>query len=249
MTKAIVQLSYQTLVFDLEPGQTAAELAGSYGITDPALYAEFAESDFDAACYLYVNCFTLSGGVVSFSLPSAKELASEKVKTQTATEQQAALAGYTPEVLASQAILPELSRTPEIQVVLEAVNDLNTTLQANLAAIDAATTIDEVNNVVNPPTGILFTGRGSGAGAQDLNPSYYTEFNSASMTESETELYVPGTSTVIPYDNSFPPYEFDSAGSCFAVGDYLIQIRETATGRVIAEFEVPLAPANVDVAF
>jgi hypothetical protein len=233
-------------VLSLLPGQTAESVAASYGVTDPALYAEFADSDFDAASYNFPTAFSLSGGVVSFSLPSAKEVASGQVKAQTATEQQAALAGYTPEVLASQAILPELSRTPEIQAVLEAVNTLNDELQSELAAIAAATDINEVNNVANPPTGIINIGRGL-AGPLDLNNSYYTEFNSASMTESETELYVPGTTTVIPYGSI--PGGFDSAGDCFAVGDYLIQIREVATGSVIASFECPLAPANVDVAF
>jgi hypothetical protein len=121
-------------------------------------------------------------------------------------------------------------------------------LDANLTAIDAATTVDEINNIVNKPTGTLFTGRGGGLGPLDLNVSYYTAFNSVSMSESETELFVPGTSTVIPY-GSGGPGQFDSMGNCFAVGDYLLQIRESATGMVIAEFECPLAPAGVEVAF
>jgi len=237
---------YGPIVFDLSGGQSPEQIAANSGVTDPALYQVFAESDFDPACYNFSLAFSLDEGIVSYSLPTAKVSASNQVKAQTATEQQAALEGYTSEVLASQAILPELSRTPEIQVVLEAVNDLNTTLQANLTAIAAATTIDEINNTVNPPTGIINIGRGS-AGPLDLNNSYYTEFNSTSMTEAETELYVPGTTTVIPYGSI--PYGFDSIGNCFAVGDYLIQIREVATGSVIAEFECPLAPANVDVAF
>lgn len=245
MNKAII-LYFGPQIYSLTSGQTAAAIAESFGITDPALYAEFADSDFDAACYNFPTAFSLSGGVVSFSLPSAKVFASNQAKTQTATEQQAALAGYTSEVLASQAILPELSRTPEIQVVLEAVNDLNTALQSELTAIAAATDINEVNNVVNKPTGIINIGRGS-AGPLDLNNSYYTEFNSASMTEADTELYVPGTTTVIPYGSI--PGGFDSIGNCFALGDYLIQIREVSTGSVIAAFECPLAPANVDVSF
>jgi len=235
-------------IYSILPGQTAASIAASGGVTDPALFQEFAESDFDAACYNFPSAFTLTAGVVGFSLPYAKDTASAQAKSETTTQQAAALAGYTPEVLAAQATLPELSRTPEIQASIEVVNLLNDTLQANLAAIAAATTIDEVNNIVNPPTGLLFTGRGSGLGPQDLNVSYYTEFNSVSMTEAETELYVPGTSTVISY-GSGDPGQFDSTGNCFALGDYTIQIRETSTSQVIAEFECPLAPAGVDVAF
>ena len=234
-------------IYDILAGQTAASIAANGGVTDPALYQEFADTDFDPACYNFPSAFTLVEGVVGFGLPTAKVSASNLAKSETSTQQQAALAGYTSEVLAAQATLPELSRTPEIQAAIVAVNDLNTTLQANLTAIAAATTIDEVNNVVNPPTGIINIGRGA-VGPLDLNISEYTEFNSASMTEAETELYVPGTSTVINY-GEFVPNKFDSAGNCFTLGDYLVQIREVATSRVIAEFECPLAPANVDVAF
>ena len=234
-------------IYDVGPGQTAASQAATVGVTDPDFYAEFESTDFDPACYNFPNAFTLVGGVVGFDLPTAKESASTQAKSETSSQQQTVLAGYTSEVIAAQATLPELSRTPEIQASIEAVNDLNTALQSELAAIAAATDINEVNNVVNPPTGIINIGRGA-AGPLDLNVSEYTAFNSASMTEAETELFVPGTSTVINY-GEFVPNKFDSAGNCFTLGNYLVQIREVATSQVIAEFECPLAPANEDVAF
>jgi hypothetical protein len=235
-------------VYDILSGQTAESIAAGSGVTDPSLYQEFAESDFDPACYNFPSAFTLSEGVVGFDLPAAKIQATSQEKSKFATEEQAATEGYSANQLASQSSLAEIDRLPEIQLVLDAVNVLATELSANLTAIAAATTIDEVNNIVNPPTGILFTGRGAGLGPEDLNVSYYTEFNSVSMTEAETELFVPGTSTVIAY-GSGGAGQFDSAGDCFTPGDYLMQIRETATSRVIAEFEVPLNPANEDVAF
>jgi hypothetical protein len=144
-----------------------------------------------------------------------------------------------------------LSRPARFQTVLDAMSAVSDNLDANLTAIDAATTVDEINNIVNKPTGTLFTGRGSGLGPEDLNVSYYTAFNSVSMTEDETELYVPGTATTIPYllDPITGQGTFDSAGNCFNPGDYLIQIRETATSMVIAEFEVPLNPTGENVTF
>ena len=78
--------------------------------------------------------------------------------------------------------------------------------------------------------------------------SYYTAFNSVSMTGSETEIYIPGTATVLAY-GSGGPGQFDSYGNCFNPGDYIMQIRETATSMVIASFECPLNPAGEDVAF
>lgn len=152
MTSLFALVSDNPYLFIDLTDQTPQEILDQLGVTDPAFYAEFDSADFDAASYNFPSAFTLVGGVVGFNLAIAKTQASSTVKSQTATEQQAALAGYTSEVLASQAILPELSRTPEIQVVLEAVNDLNTALQSELADIAAATTIEEVNNIVNPPT-------------------------------------------------------------------------------------------------
>ena len=141
-----------------------------------------------------------------------------------------------------------IDRPARFQDVLDVMSAVSDNLDANLAAIEAATTVDEINNIVNPPGGILFTGRGAGLGPEDLNVSYYNAFNSVSMTEAETELYVPGTATVIPY-GSGGPNAFDSMGNAFNPGDYLLQIREAATSRVIAEFECPLNPAGEDVTF
>jgi hypothetical protein len=234
-------------VYSLLPGQTPAEVAAGSGVTDPSLYQEFEESDFDAACYQFPAGFSLTDGIVSYDLAPAKVSASAQEKDKFATLESSATEGYSTNQLSSQASLAEVDRLPEIQAVLDAVNVLATELAANLAAIDAATTIDEVNNIVNPPTGILFTGRGAGLGPEDLNISYYVEFNSASLTEAETELYVPGTDIIIPFDSY--PGGFDSSGDCFNPGDYLIQIRQVSDSRVIAEFEVPLNPVGENVAF
>jgi hypothetical protein len=69
------------------------------------------------------------------------------------------------------------------------------------------------------------------------------------MTEAETELYIPGTSTTLSY-GQFVPGQFDSPGNCFNLGDYTVQIRQAATGFVLAEFECPLATVvNVDIPF
>ena len=99
-------------------------------------------------------------------------------------------------------------------------------------------------------SGLLSTGRGGdGDGPLDLNNSIYTQFNSTTLTESETELYVPGTSTVISY-GVVVPNGFTSNGDCFTPGDYRVQIRQAATGLVLAEFVCPLATEhNEDVAF
>jgi hypothetical protein len=144
-------------------------------------------------------------------------------------------------VLAAQVAIPELSRTPEIQVAIEAVNALNDTLQANLAAIDSATDIETVYNIVQQPSGVISTGRGAGLGPNDLNLSYFVSLaDMPGYTQADLELYVPGTDTVIPYNPELPdPYTFDSAGDCFSTNDYRLVIRYAGGGAVLSTITVP----------
>jgi hypothetical protein len=100
-------------------------------------------------------------------------------------------------------------------------------------------------------TGVINIGRGQFGGPLDLNESTYVMFNSPySLTQSETELYVPGTGITLAY-GALSPGGFNSAGPCFNTGDYLIQIRVAETNIVIAEFEVPLSTdgSNEDITF
>jgi hypothetical protein len=254
MNKVIIIVSAdgEANVYDIVPPATAASIAAQSGVTDPAFYQEFPESDFDEACYNYPEAFSLSAGVVSFSLDAAKARASQLEKDKYSAAEAAATTGFSANQLASQSSLDPVDRLPDIQAVLDTVNVLAVDLNDKLTQIAVATTIDEVNNIAYPPYGILFTGRGDGLGPEDLNVSYYTEFNSVSLTEAETELYVPGTDTVLPYTINPEIHEggfFDSTVNCFNPGDYLIQIRQVSNSSVIAEFEVPLAPAGVDVPF
>jgi hypothetical protein len=239
-------------ISEVPSGFTASTFATAMGLT-MAVCAEFELVDFDAGAENFPQSFYVIDNQplandAAFSLAQAKDLATLKTKGNYSILQQAALNGYNPQVLASQATLPELSRIPAIQAAIENVNNLAVQLELELVAIAAATTATELSDITNPPYGTLFTGRGAGVGPEDLNVSYYTDWNSASMLESDTELYVPGTSTVIAY-GSGGPGQFDSAGNCFNPGNYLIQIRQASTSRVIAEFTVPLNAAGENVAF
>jgi len=185
-------------------------------------------------------------------LALAKENASEAEKAL--SNEQAELliesSGVNVNVWTGAASQDPASRPPIYNTLLNEMASIGDNLATNLTAIAAATSVDDINNIVNPPSGIISTGRGSGLGPEDLNPSYYTQFNSATLTEADTELYVPGTATVIPYDPGLPPpYIFDSLGDCFNPGNYVIQIRVSATSEVIAEFVVPLNPLSQNVPF
>ena len=217
------------------------------------------EPTFDTGVYTPVLSYSIAGTEavqvwtsVARPLPEAKENATAQAKV-TSNQQASDLitnSGVNVDIWTGAASQAVVDRPPLYATLLDEMTVIGDSLATTLTAIDAATTVDEINNIVNPPTGILSTGRGGdGDGPLDLNNSFYTEFNSVSMTEAETELYVPGTSTVITY-GAVVPNGFTSNGDCFVLGDYQVQIREVATGMVISEFECPLAVvANVDVPF
>lgn len=98
------------------------------------------------------------------------------------------------------------------------------------------------------PSGVINTGR-SGASALDLAPSYFPTLNNmpGGATEADLELYVPGTDTIISYNDKLPaPFRFDSSGNCFAPGDFRLVIRVAATSQVLATVYPP-AGANQNI--
>jgi len=213
---------------------------------------------YDSNLYTTEPSFTIAGDYANESwvgtplpLPTAKDNASAEVKVQSNAEATALVesSGVNLDIWTGASSQDPVDRPPVYNTLLGEMASIGDTLAAKLTAIDSSTTVDEINNIVNPPSGIINTGRGA-AGPLDLNVSYLVELNSITLTPADMELYVPGTTTVIPYDPFLPPpYTFDSLGDCFNIGDYVIQIRVAATSEVIAEFEVPLNEYNEDVSF
>jgi hypothetical protein len=215
---------------------------------------------YDPALYENTPVYTVNGEVadetwvgVPLPLPAAKDNASVQAKNSSNTQAADLItaSGVNVDIWTGAASQDPASRPPVYNTLLNGMATIGDNLATTLTAIDTATSVDDINNIINPPTGILNTGRGSGLGPDDLNPSYYTSFNSTTLAEADTELYVPSTTTVIPYDavGLPPPFVFDSMGDCFNGVDYEIQIRVAATSEVIATLTVPFTLTNVDIPF
>jgi hypothetical protein len=264
-----------TYFYSAATGQTysAYQLQALFGIdvTDTALISlnlrgfypvQPTSPDFDTALYEATSTWSIvpiTGGEgaervwtpVPRPLAQAQANASQELKNQanTAVNIEACECGFTTDMLTGVASQDEIDRPSRYQAELESIAAIAGNLDSNLTAVESATSVDEINDVVNPPAGLLFTGRGSGLGPEDLNVSYYTQYNSVSLPESDTELYVPSTATTIAY-GSGGPGKFDSMGNAFNPGGpYTMQIRNSKTSAVIAEIVVPLNPAGEDVAF
>ena len=133
--------------------QDAESIALQYGVTDSSQYAEFAESDFDSACYSFPGAFTLTAGVVGFDLGKAKQLAELTVNAQSNEAAKATLAGLSYDVYVAQASLPPEQRIAKYQAAIDANNANALETEQREQAIYAATTIDQVYAIVYPPQG------------------------------------------------------------------------------------------------
>jgi hypothetical protein len=151
MNKAII-LYFGPQIYSLVSGQTAASIAASFGITDPALYAEFDSADFDSACYNYSGAFTLIEGVVGFNLAKAKQVAENIVNTQSNEAAKKTLEGLSYDVYVAQSTLPADQRIVKYQAAIDANNAIALETEQREQAIYAATTIEEVNAIVYPPS-------------------------------------------------------------------------------------------------
>jgi hypothetical protein len=205
----------------------------------------------------YSSAWVVSSFDPSLTLPQAKSSLINTVRANGATAVDAEVGLYSAVQLIDAPVVGNLETKTypgttlgEYQTYVDGVVS-SATATINAAGSTAALYSFNPADLPFTPTasGILSTGRGGdGDGPLDLNNSFYTQFNSTTLTESETELYVPGTSTVISYGSI--PNGFTSNGNCFTTGNYTVQIRQAATGFVLAEFECPLATVvNVDVEF
>ena len=150
MTKVLILSSLGNVVFDIPAGRTAAQVASQSGVTDPALYQEFAESDFEAACYSFPGAFTLVAGVVGFDLVKAKQIAESIVNQQSNEAAKATLSGLSYDVYVAQSSLPAEQRIAKYQAAIDANNAIALETEQREQAIYAATTIDQVYAIVYP---------------------------------------------------------------------------------------------------
>jgi hypothetical protein len=148
--KKVVVIYAGTQVYDLLGDTTATEAASSVGVTDPSLYSEFDEIDFNAACYNFPGAFILANGVVNFDLVKAKQIAEVTVNSQSNEAAKKTLEGLSYDVYVAQSALPAEQRIVKYQTAIDANNAIALETEQREQAIYAATTIDEVNAIVYP---------------------------------------------------------------------------------------------------
>jgi len=142
-------------IFKIPAGQTAEELATSFGLT-MAQCAEFDMASFSPACASFPYCFTLVDNQpepngVDFILPEAKKTADLLVNQQSNEAARASMSGLSYDVYIAQTSLPPEQRIVKYQAAIDANNANAVETEQREQAVYAATTIDQVYAIVYPP--------------------------------------------------------------------------------------------------
>jgi hypothetical protein len=258
--------SSYNLFYNADNGRTynSTELLGAFGINTATVSIEVlnfqgfypvVEAPITANTGLYgaLASYTVNGEVADQTwtyspLPLSTAKANGTLQVQATAAQEISdivlLSGYSAETLAAAGAALEVDRPAAYQAVIAEQQVVSDNLAVQVEAIANATTVDEVDGIVEQPSGTLVSGRG-GAGPDDLHPSYFTVLTNLppGIGEPELEIYIPGTDTIIPYDAGLPePYKFDSAGDCYNSGDYRTTIRVAATGQVLSTVTPAFGP-------
>ena len=235
---------------------TILNLTGYYPVVDSS-------PSFDLNLYTATSVWTLvpiSGGegatLVWTAVPRPLPVAKLNGRAQASQSSDASVNTVvtsnflTSDVLASVASQALVDRPASLQVVLDETVVLTDALGVTLDAIAAATTVDEINSILNNISGTISTGRsGSGGGPLDMNPSTMSVWNSTTVDVADTELYIPASSSVVPYDAGLAPYTYAQTFGAFTVGNYTVQLRQISSGITLAEWVCPLNAVNVPVNF
>lgn len=247
---------------------TADQLAGLFGINIQTVSIEVLNYQSfypvvettptaDPQLYTATPVYTVNGEVADQTwtiaprpLPTAQANGTAEVQATANQEisQIVRLSGYSAETLAAAGAALEVDRPATYQTVIAEQQVVTDNLAVQVEAIANATSVDEIDSIIEQPSGIFVSGRG-GAGPLDMNPSYFSELTNLppGIGEAQLEIYIPGTDTVIPYDAGLPsPYFFDSAGNCYTGTDYRTTFRVAATGQVLGTV-TPAFGANVPI--
>ena len=214
---------------------------------DPLLYTS-------EPTFVIAGNFALESWVATpLPLPTAKVNATGEVKVQSneAADALVTSSGVNLDIWTGAASQLAVDRPPLYNTLLGEMATIGDNLAAQLTAIDAATTVDEINSIVNNVTGTIYTGRGgSGGDPLDMNPSYMGTWNSTTIDVTDTELYIPASSSVVPYDAGLAPYTYAQTFGAFNEGgDYTVQLRQISTGITLAEWVCPLSAVDIPVNF
>ena len=209
--------------------------------------------------YWYNNAWVTSSFDPNLTLAAAKTSLIQSVIQDGAAAVNAELGLYSP---VQQISAPDINALDTATYPGTTIGEFQTYVDdlvaSSTAAINAATSTEDLYplNPAEVPftpssSGTLNLGRGAFGNPLDLNPSWMVTWNSSNIDVTDTELFAPATNTTMPFFGTYgTPFNYDDPGSVFTLGNYTIQLRQTSTGFVLAEFVCPeTPPTNIDLYF
>lgn len=192
---------------------------------------------------------TSTGYAVKSWTPTAKTLADviegakrQRINTIVGRIRQLRRAsGYGSGLLRAADGIDDSIRPARFDAWVDRINAAVTTLDTELTSIEGAATVDAINDIVSPAHGTVKLALDS-ANPLNLLAGDFKLFLSKNYTESDMELYFPGTATTVAYSSGFA-----ATASAVTATDKTVQIRVASTGVVVDEFELNLQDASQEV--
>lgn len=170
----------------------------------------------------------------------ASGISSVKVHAQRVIDNWSATTGYTIGMLTPVAAQLAVNRPARFAAELDTLQKYSDVLNRQIDYIDAATTVDEVNAVVNPPN---ITGEVTvNATGNDLDDSFVVSLTGVSADD--LSLYFPSTDTTVAYDSGNS--KFPATVGVFTGGDYTGFVRYLGVYN-LAEFDASAPPVSVSI--
>ena len=184
-------------------------------------------------------------------LATAKSNGKQDVRAR-ASDNSAALresSGYNADAMSAAAAQLIADRGADVQATIALTDSVMAQAEVNIQAVEAATSVGDIATIVDAPDLVINTGRGLSS-ADDMNPTHFPTINLGNVVESDLELFILSSDTILDYRTNLPsPYHFDMGAALFYNSDYRVKIRIAATGVCVGEFVCPDtgSGANVDV--
>lgn len=183
---------------------------------------------------------TSTGYAVKSWTPTAKNLsdvikAAKRQRTNTATgrvRQLRRISGYGSGILQAADGIDDTVRPARFDSWVDRINTVISTLDTELTSIEGSSTVDAINNIVSAAHGQIKIGLDS-ANPLNLLAGDFKLFFSKNYSESDMELYFPGTATTVSYSSGFA-----ATASAVSSTDKTVQIRVASTGVIVDEFEL-----------
>ena len=153
--------------------------------------------------------------------------------------------GFGARIFVAVASLTSGSRPAPVGSWMTRQEETITDFGANYASINAATTVDQINDIASAAWGCINIGYDP-ASPLDLLASDFTtdKFYSKNLTAADLELYFPQTTTTVSYSSGFA-----ATVGAMTAEDHSVQLRIASNSLVIDEFCVPPSATVVQKPF